>query len=199
MTVNSTDQPTLYTNMNNNLNAGDMLRFIYVGITDATRYAVIVDKSLDGAGNLYLTLEAIDSAKPIIAASQVAIAWMSHFKSEYAAIGGSTHSKYVTKKINFSRPSDMLRIMFSAMIPDDADVEIYYKTGSNVDGDFIASRYYKMSPSSYTKSSTEFSEVVASAENLELFDSVMVKLVMKSNNKAKVPRIQDFRVIACAA
>ena len=199
MTVNSTDQPTLYTNMNNNLNAGDMLRFIYVGITDATRYAVIVDKSRDGAGNLYLTLEALDSAKPIIAASQVAIAWMSHFKSEYAAIGGSTHSKYVTKKINFSRPSDMLRIMFSAMIPDDADVEIYYKTGSNVDGDFIASRYYKMSPSSYTKSSTEFSEVVASAENLELFDSVMVKLVMKSTNKAKVPRIQDFRVIACAA
>ena len=199
MKINSTTQATLYTNMNNNLNAGDMLRFIYVGITDATRYAVIVDKSRDSNGNLYLSLEALDSSKPIIAANQVAIAWMSHFKSEYAAIGGSTHSKYVTKKINFSRPSDMLRIMFSAMIPDEADVEIYYKTGNNVDGDFIASRYYKMSPSSYTKSSTEFSEVVASAENLELFDSVMVKLVMKSNNKAKVPRIQDFRVIACAA
>lgn len=199
MLVNSTDQPTLFTNMNNNLNPGDMLRFVYTGITDATRYAIITDKSRDSAGNLYLTLEAVDSAKPIIVSNSVSITWMSHFKSEYAAIGGSTHSKYVTKKINFSRPSDMLRIMFSALIPDEADVEIYYKTGNNVDGDFIASRYYKMTPSSYTKSATEFFEVVASAENLELFDSVIVKLVMKSTNKAKVPRIQDFRVIACAA
>ena len=124
---------------------------------------------------------------------------MSHFKSEYASIGGSTHSKYVTKKINFSRTSDMLRIMFGALIPNEAEVEIYYKTGNNVDGDFIESRYYKMLPSSYSKSSTEFSEIVASVEGLDLFDSVIIKLVMKSTNKAKVPRIQDFRVIACAA
>jgi hypothetical protein len=199
MLVNSTSQPTLFTNLNNNLSAGDMIRFVYVGITDATRYAIISDKSRDGAGNLYLTLEALDSSKPIIPASQVALTWMSHFKSEYASIGGSTHSKYVTKKINFSRTSDMLRIMFSALIPNEAEVEIYYKTGNSVDGDFIASRYYRMLPSSYSKSSTEFSEVVASAEGLDLFDSVIIKLVMKSTNKAKVPRIQDFRVIACAA
>jgi len=200
--VNSLDQPTLYTNMNNNLNAGDTLRFIYTGITNATRDAYIVDKSKDTSGNLYLALEPVDSSLPIIQTSsggQVNIAWLSHFKSEYAPIGGSTHSKYVTKKINFARPSDMLRIMFAAMIPTEADVEIYYKTGANVEGDFIASRYYKIDPSSYTKSSTEFTEVTASVEGLGLFDSVMIKLVMKSTNKAKIPRIKDFRVIACAA
>jgi hypothetical protein len=105
----------------------------------------------------------------------------------------------VTKKINFSRPSEMLKIMFSAMIPTEAEVEIYYKTGVGVSGDFIESAYKRAIPNSYTKSTAEFAEVVADVEDLSPFDSVMVKLVMKSINKSQVPRIKDFRVIACAA
>jgi hypothetical protein len=94
----------------------------------------------------------------------------------------------------------MLKIMFAAMIPDEAEVDIYYKTGTGVDGDFIYSRYYKATPDSLTqKSSSDFNDITATIENLAPFDSVMVKLVMRSINKAKVPRIKDFRVIACAA
>jgi hypothetical protein len=129
----------------------------------------------------------------------VDIWWLSHFKSEYASLNSSTTSKYVTKKINFSRPSEMLKIMFDAVIPNDADVEIYYKTGLSVSSDFIDSRYFKAIPSSYVKNVTEFSAIVADVENLAPFDSVMVKLVMKSINKSQVPRIKNFRVIACAA
>ena len=45
----------------------------------------------------------------------------------------------------------------------------------------------------------EEGDELADVEGLELFDSVIVKLVMKSINKAKVPRIKNFRVIAVAA
>ena len=206
--VDALTQGVFYNNLNNNLNAGDVLEFNYTEIADSTRNMVIVDKSfetiLDEFGEataqlIKFKLEGFNGETlSVTTTNKVTVTWLSHFKSEYAALGGSTHSKYVTKKINFSRPSEMLRIMFSAVIPNDAEVEIYYKTASGVSGDFIASRYYKATPSSYTKSENEFTEVVANVENLEPFDSVMVKLVMKSINKARVPRIQDFRVIAVA-
>ena len=198
--VDSTTQATLFNHMNNNLNVGDVLRFVYTGITNASRYMTIADKTQDTTGKLYFTLEGVSGE--IIentTSNTVTIHWMSHFKSEYAVSGGSTHSKYVTKKINFSRPSEMLKIMFGAMIPTEADVEIYYKTALGVEGDYLVSGYKKATPKSYTKSSTEFTEVVADIENLQPFDSVIVKLVMKSINKAKVPRIKNFRVIAVAA
>jgi len=202
LVVNSTSQPTLFTNLNNNVNSGDVIRFVYSAITNPVRNMVIVEKSQDSSGNLFLKLESFDGTPMIVetTTNTVAMTWLSHFRSEYAASGGSTHSKYVTKKINFSRPSDMLKIMFAAIIPPAADVEIYYKTGASVSGDFIASRYYKLTPDSgYVKSETEFTDITASVENLSPFDSVIIKLVMKSINKSKVPRIKNFRVISCAA
>ena len=210
LVVNSVTQSTLYNNMNNNLKVGDMLRFVYTQITDATRIMIIVEKSqitnFDEFGDpvsfdLYFTLEPFASGLPLeeTSTNEVAIQWLSHYRDEYAPQGSSTHSKYVTKKINFSRPSEMLKIMFSAVIPDEAEVEIYYKTGIGVEGDFIASRYFKATPKSgFVKSENEFTEIVADVEGLNSFDSVMIKLVMKSINKAKVPRIKDFRVIAIA-
>jgi hypothetical protein len=197
--VDSLTNGTLYTNMNNNINAGDVIRITYSGVTDAVRNMVISEKYILGSV-LYFTMIGFNGevAMETTTGQTAEVIWLSHFKSEYASMGGSTTSKYVTKKINFSRPSELLRIMFSAIIPADADVEIYYKTGLGISGDFIASNYTKATPSSYLKSSTEFTEVSATIEGLAPFDSVMVKLVMKSINKAMVPRIQDFRVIACA-
>lgn len=199
--INSTSQATLFNNMNNELNTGDVLRFTYSNIVNPIRDMIIVEKSLDGEGNLYFLLEGFNGEilQETTTGVTVSIQWLSHFKSEYAPIGGSTTSKYVTKKVNFSRPSELLKIMFDAVIPNDAEVEIYYKTGIGVADDFIASRYYKAIPNSYTKNKTEFRLVEAIVEDLQPFDSVMVKLVMKSINKSQVPRIKNLRVIACAA
>ena len=201
--VKSSEQPTLFSTMNNNLKIGDVLKFQYTGTITSTQYMVIINKIQDSDAILYFKLEAFNGTDVLVnsgAGTTVTINWLSHFKSEYAAVGGSTHSKYVTKKINFSRPSEMLKIMFSAMIPIEADVDIYYKVGLSVADDFISSAYYKAIPTSgYAKSSVDFVDITADVEGLPAFDSVMIKLVMKSTNKSKVPRIKDFRVIACAA
>jgi hypothetical protein len=206
LTVDSLAQTALYNHCSNNLLAGHVLRFTYSGITNATRDMVIKSISVVLNGStpvLYITLVGFDGVTTIqdtVNTIGVQIFWLSHFKSDYAPTGGSTHSKYITKKINFSRPSEMLKIMFAAIIPPDANVEVYYKTGLSVSGDFIASSYNKVEPKSgYTKSLTEFTDITCDVEGLDPFDSVMVKLVMKSINKSQVPRIKDFRVIACAA
>lgn len=201
--IDGVNEPELFRNFNNSLNIGNMLKLVYLGETNATNYFTIVDKKQTAEGKLFLQLEAFNTTselKDTGVDQTVSITWLARFRNEYAPIGGSTHSKYVTKKINFARPSEMLKIMFSAMIPPEAEVDIYYKTGISVDGDFISSRYYKALPdAAYNKSASDFSDITATIEDLAPFDSVMVKLVMRSINKAKVPRIKDFRVIACAA
>jgi hypothetical protein len=136
---------------------------------------------------------------PSISSGTTNIDWLSHYNSEISPDGGSVTSKYVTKKINLSRSSDLLRIMFSALIPNEADVEVYYKTGQSIDSEFIGSRYYRAAPTSaYNKSDIKFNNLTFDVEGLNPFNSFIVKIVMKSTNTAKVPKIKDFRVIACA-
>lgn len=194
----------------NKLNIGDFIKILYSTV-GTPLYFTIIEKRILGT-DLYLTMEYYSdpAVVPLVdtSANTVQILWLSRFKSEVAPLGSSTTSKYVTKKINFSRPSNMLRIMFDAIIPSEADVEVYYKTGLSVSSDFISSRYIKADLSNvYVKSEDEFKAIVidierlptdAPAATLAPFDSVMVKLVMKSINRAKVPRIKNFRVIACA-
>ena len=208
--VNSTNAAA-YEAMNK-LNIGDFIKITYS--TGGDIYFTIIEKRIVGT-DLFLTMEYYSdpAVTPLVVttgapSNTVEVMWLSRFKSEVAPIGSSTTSKYVTKKINFSRPSNMLRIMFDAIIPSEADVEVYYKTGLSVSSDFISSRYIKADLSNvYIKSEDEFKAIVIDVERLPTdapsatlapFDSVMVKLVMKSINRAKVPRIKNFRVVACA-
>lgn len=148
---------------------------------------------------LIFTTESLTETPSIPSGTGIAIDWLSHYNSEISPDGGSVTSKYVTKKINLSRSSDLLRIMFSALIPNEADVEVYYKTGQSIDSEFIGSRYYRAAPTSaYNKSDIKFNNLTFDVEGLDPFNSFVVKIVMKSTNTAKVPKIKDFRVIACA-
>lgn len=93
LTVNAISQTALYNHCSNNLQAGQVLRFIYNGVTDATRDMVISNMSYDST-TLYITLVGFDGVTTIqdtVNAIGTQIFWLSHFKSEYASTGGSTH------------------------------------------------------------------------------------------------------------
>lgn len=129
----------------------------------------------------------------------VKIDWLSHYTSEIAPFGGSTTSKYVTKKVNLARSSDLLRIMFSAIVPNEAEIDVYYKVGQSTDSELVSSRYFRATPTTpYSKSNIKYSNAIYDIEGLEPFTSIVVKLVMRSTKTSKVPRIKDLRIIACA-
>ena len=204
--ANNLTQLALYNNLNR-LRVGNVCRFIYSGATGAS-YQVVTNKYFDNAGNIYLEFESevdpttgsMSSALAATTTNTVTIVWLSHYVSEIAPFGGTVSSKYVTKKINFSRPSDMFQVMFAAIIPSGSDVDVYYKVGLNSEGLFETSRYNKVEAySGYTKNDNEFRDMTFRAENLAPFDTIVVKLVMRSSDKSKAPRIKDLRVISCAA
>ena len=204
--VNSGANLALYNDLNR-LRIGNVCRFIYSDVTGGY-YQAVSNKYFDAAGNIYLEFEPeidpntgnLSEALVETTTNTVTINWLSHYISEIAPFGGTVTSKYVTKKINFARPSDMMQVMFAAIIPSGTDVDVYYKTGLNSEGYFENTGYRKLAPfSGYSKNDNEFKDITFRAEDLAPYDTIVVKLVMRSNDKSKVPRIKDLRVISCAA
>lgn len=125
------------------------------------------------------------------------------YVDEIAPVNSSSSSKYVTKTIQLKNPSTFFKILFAYNKPQAADIEVYYKTvavGSTTPTDKI--NYTRILPDAGTLVSEVNPNVFTDAEyslaNLEQFGSIVVKVVLKSTNTAMVPRLQDFRVIACA-
>ena len=113
---------------------------------------------------------------------------------------GNATAKYVTKRIKLNVPSTHLRMLFDANIPNEAGLDVYYKTGLQ-STDFAAQSYTKLTsytkPFIYSDNPRLFYEV-ESQLNLTEFDIVQFKIVMKSTNTSKVPRVKALRVVAYA-
>lgn len=200
----STAYPQEFSKLNK-LKAGNIIRLDYSTETSSD-YMVVTGKYLsnDGVNNtISLTLEpeTIGSELRITGVGEVVdIVWLKNYVSEIGSEIGTVTSKYVTKKINLSRPSEMLRIMLASSLPNGSSLQVYYKTGLNAaSSEFLDSRYIEVKPSNGYQTSSEFIDYTLDVEDLPPFDTFIVKLVMRSNNKASVPRIKDLRVIACAA
>ena len=115
---------------------------------------------------------------------------------------GIASAKYATKQVRLTQPASHLRILFDANIPNDASINLYYKTGLQ-STNFNNVAYTLMSDSAFIKkyvkttNSREFYEVETRLD-LSDFDIIQVKIVMKSTNSAKVPRVKALRVITYA-
>lgn len=121
--------------------------------------------------------------------------------SEQYAESGIAVAKYVTKQVLLNQSATNLRILFNANVPNDADIDVYYRIGNTSDVSFSDSTYTLIQDfkKSYIKTdnSRSFGEI-ETLLRLDPFDTIQVKLVMKSVNSSKVPRIKDLRIIAYA-
>ena len=99
--------------------------------------------------------------------------------------------------------SNFLRVRLAASIPAEAAVEVYYKVGdvgSNLVFEDLP--YIKLNsdaPVIYAQNgSNRFYDMNFSSGDIAAFESVQIKIVLKSTNSSAVPRVKDLRVIACA-
>ena len=147
------------------------------------------------------------ASAPSAVTGNVTLTQRERFVDENAPLESSTYSKYVTKKVNLANADDLpptfLRVYFAANIPAEASIEVYYKTsviGSN--SSFESVPYTLMTVDApivnSSNSSDKFYDISYSKKDMEAFDAVQLKLVMKSTNSSEVPRIKDLRIIACA-
>lgn len=124
------------------------------------------------------------------------------FVDEITPVGSSTASKYVTNIVKLALPSTFLKVRFAANIPSGADVQVYYKTTLGATGTLDKTKYTLASPTipaiKVENGNEKFYDVEHTVTGMNTFDSIQVKLVMKSTNSSAIPRIKDLRIIACA-
>jgi len=138
-----------------------------------------------------------------VGANAIMIKQKERFVADTAPDNSSSHSKYVTKKVKLANASTFLRVKFAINLPVEAGIEVWYKTspvGSATEWDSIP--YTQMIPDAtipyYSNSTGRFIDASFSKNNMETYDAVKLKIVMKSTNSSEVPRIKDLRVISCA-
>jgi hypothetical protein len=192
-TANSAARDALKT-----LSVGKFLTIAGAGNAGNNGTFLIVSVAADGSS---VTLNT--SFTTATAGASVTLTQRERFVDEIAPFESSTNSKYVTRKVNLANPSNFLRVRLAGNIPSGASVEVYYKTsvvGSSTPFENV--NYTKVDPDrpivNFSNFTDRFVDIDYSKDELETFDAVQVKLVMKSTNSSDVPRIKDLRVIAAA-
>jgi hypothetical protein len=126
----------------------------------------------------------------------------SHFKfiPESESFHCSTAARYMTKQVSLKDPAENIKIMFGAVREQDADIDVYYK----VRGPYEVTPWNELrwtridTPDeavAISETNTDFKDYSYTLEDMEPFNAIAVKLVMKSTNSAQVPIFTDFRLI----
>jgi hypothetical protein len=161
----------------------------------------MVANNYDNGTTTTLTMEGITFTSEA-AITGTTVNTINLFADEITPVGSSAASKYVTNIVKLALPSTFVKIRFAANIPSGADVLVYYKTSLSATGTLDKTKYTLANPilpaTKVDNGNETFYDVDYSITNMSIFDSIQVKLVMKSTNTSAIPRIKDLRIIACA-
>ena len=176
---------------------GRLIRITGSTISPNNGSVLITEVAADGS---YIKFDKVFTPK--VVGDPIDMVFQNNYVDEIAPSGGSQHSKYLSKRINLANPSTFFTVKFAANVPTLSDVDVYYrlnKVGST--SEFNNNAYVKINPTAdivKSNSGVGFSDVTYSATNLEAFDAIQVKLVFRTTNSCRVPRIKDLRIVACA-
>jgi hypothetical protein len=135
------------------------------------------------------------------------------YAPENRFVNSSSVAKYVTKEISIGNPGTSINVKLTANIKDVSDIQVlfrYKESSSQESFDVIEYQFFngtglpdfdivasaENTISSITEKQTSYQELEYSVSDLPEFSSFGIKIVMKSDNPAYVPKIQDMRAVA---
>jgi len=135
------------------------------------------------------------------------------YSPENNFLNSSSVAKYVTKEISIGNPGTSINVKLTANIKDISDIQVlfrYKESSSQESFDVIEYQYFNGTGlpdvptvatadntiSSVVEKQESYQELEYSVSDLPEFSSFGIKIVMKSDNPAYVPKIQDMRAVA---
>lgn len=114
--------------------------------------------------------------------------------------GGTAESKTITKQVSLTKFATGFRVIFVSNIHTDADIEMYYRTGTKDDAIKLSDTNWTKHAITYKKSAneSEFIEHEFNITNIARFDEFQFKFVFLSSNTAVTPKMKQLRIIAHA-
>lgn len=185
-------------NVLGSLNVGKSLQISSNAGVNANVVISRVTNDLTGNANVYVYSTFPTQTET---ANVVTLIQRDSFVDERAYLGGSAAAKYVTKQVTLQNPSRFLKILFSANVPKEAEIDVYYRTLDLGSSEPLGLKNYTLAQPEFSIAKTEnprnFSDVNYEIDDLPLFTAVAVKIVFRSSNSSQVPSIKDLRIIAC--
>ena len=128
-----------------------------------------------------------------------------NYVDETSSTAGSAASKYSTRVYNLADAAVGLKVILAANRPSTSDFQVYFRTAEADEN--IREKKYTLATQETVIGSDEdpgvFREynylIGGQGGNMEPFNKFQLKIVFRSTNQAKVPRITDLRIIALAA
>lgn len=118
------------------------------------------------------------------------------FVEDWAPSGTSNYANYITRPLVLSNPADSLKILFESNIPQFTELKIYYKTwatGANPENlNYIDTGFTTAANDALDLFTEQSIDVV----DITPFTNAIIKIVMKSTDPSKVPRVKKLRLIA---
>lgn len=113
--------------------------------------------------------------------------------------GSTAYSTYVSKQINLAIPATVLRCTFDAAIPNDTSLEVWYRSGlSNEFTSLSSKRWTKLVTDAQYNYGDAFIEYIFENSVLPVFDQVQIKIVFRSSDISKSPKVKNLRVLSLA-
>jgi hypothetical protein len=144
-----------------------------------------------------------------LSASTFKITQLNNFIDEIAPEGGSCASKYVSRVMNITQAANCLKVKFDGCRPPHANIDVYYKIGSQTDDvTFAKKNWTKMEYSIETNgvleyttptensTSSSFSAYEANALRIQPFTMAQVKIVLRGGHTPLYPKIKNLSIIA---
>lgn len=182
----------------------------YLPVTNGSNFyldAPALVSSQSSASSLYLqcTLTTSDpNVSPVIDMSRASCTLVQNkinsqaLTTEVNSVGSANLSKYVTKTIQLANPASNIHIMFGYSMFSMNNIDVYYKSALSASGTSINDQeWVLMTPDSalVANSNASFTDASYTLMDISSFDSMQLKIVMRSTNESLVPTITALRVI----
>lgn len=119
------------------------------------------------------------------------------FVAEEAVSKSSSRAKYFTRSIELQNPSTAVVLRMAVSKPSDTEIEVYYKTRALGEiSTFNSKEYKKMDITIRNTTENQFIDVEQVVDNITQFTAFVVKIVLKSTNISRIPKVKDLRIIA---
>ncbi len=129
---------------------------------------------------------------------------ITNYADDVISMNTSNAANYLSTVMTLSNQSTGFKVYFDMNLPNEADIQLFYRLDKAASSDNIKKKMWVKLPSDgtgnliKTSNTSQFTEAVYTMQDISPFDQIQVKIAMKTTNTAKVPRIKNFRLIALA-
>jgi hypothetical protein len=122
-----------------------------------------------------------------------------HYVDAISPDTASNLASYVSKIVELQKQSSGFKLMFDYNKPVDAHIDVYYKVNlKSAYGNIERQNWTKLSDATFVEGLTSVFREQSIDMETALYDQIMIKIVLNSDNTSKVPRIKNFRLISLA-